>query len=729
MGLGDADLLSALTVACRGPRYDVVVIPPEYRPWRAHPLDGALLWFHPSTGTHVRWDAPATRGLRRRAPRVVMFGITNRCNLACGFCSRDLAMGSEWSAESAFEVLSGLAREGVLEVAFGGGEPLVFRGFDELLARLAAETPLAVHFTTNGTLLTEERLSRLRGNVGEIRLSVYDDNPWAERVAMLAGSGVQFGVNLLVTPARIPGLPDLLGRLAALGCRDVALLSYVGPDPHLHLDAPDEKRLREIIAKSPVRARLSVCFGDRLDPVPRLFDGVDGDCGAGVDFLALTSDCKVKACSFQDHAVPARTAVDVMNVWRARRPELLGATSRAGCARARPRPVGSKPSDGLRIWRAFSGNNSGECVMVGRFERPEDAAAYLAELLPGFRPGSPFSDEWRQLLAAEGIELGESAYSPDAMAVVGPTVMVETDSALGDDYPSLRTLLWKRGGRAVCTGIHVHGAVMLAVALRLPDVKTLDDVEALLAIDDVGDFQRRGLDLYGLVPHIPVRPGPESLEGRVAYLEALAGKHGAALAAELVPTGEGFNLAKILAAPPPAEEPEWLWAHFGSAEEAQSVARTLDGTVTVVGQHLLVAAARISKRVGWYVQSRGGSAELLFGPRLKVTASFHAARGFESRMDGVWESLRARLDRDDRLSLHEGEYVGASLIETQQPGAVLSAVAATATERSIDFWIQVEPSPDRLVHAFARLARDLKRVGGGGLPPPCPPPERTTGRL
>jgi hypothetical protein len=46
--------------------------------WRAHPLDGALLWFHPQSGTHVRWDGQPTRSLRRTAPRVVMFGITNR---------------------------------------------------------------------------------------------------------------------------------------------------------------------------------------------------------------------------------------------------------------------------------------------------------------------------------------------------------------------------------------------------------------------------------------------------------------------------------------------------------------------------------------------------------------------------------------------------------------------------------------------------------------------------
>jgi hypothetical protein len=175
--------------------------------WRAHALDGALLWFQPSTGFNVRWDAPATRAFRRTAPRVVMFGITNRCNLSCHFCSRDLHAGSVWDVDRAYAMLAGLSRAGVLEVAFGGGEPLTFRGFDELVVRLAADTPLALNVTTNGTLLTSARLAQLAPALGELRLSIYDDNPWLERVELLAESGVVFGVNVLISPARLTALP------------------------------------------------------------------------------------------------------------------------------------------------------------------------------------------------------------------------------------------------------------------------------------------------------------------------------------------------------------------------------------------------------------------------------------------------------------------------------------------------------------------------------------------
>jgi hypothetical protein len=104
-----------------------------------------------------------------------MFAPTNACNLRCDFCSRDASAPSRWDEASAFELLAGLARVGVLELALGGGEPLAFRGLDALLERLAAETSLAVHLTTNGVLLDERRLARLRPRVGEIRISIYDE--------------------------------------------------------------------------------------------------------------------------------------------------------------------------------------------------------------------------------------------------------------------------------------------------------------------------------------------------------------------------------------------------------------------------------------------------------------------------------------------------------------------------------------------------------------------------
>ena len=303
--------------------------------FREFPMHGAMLMFDRDSGSNVLLDGPETASLRPIAPRVVQFGITNQCNLACTFCSRDAGAESAWTADSAFTVLSELAAAGVLEVAFGGGEPWTFRGFAALVRRLHAETPLAVNFTTNGIALTRARLADIAGCYGQIRISLYDDNAWRDRVALCADAAAQFGVNYLVTPARLRDLETTILELVALGCRDVLLLSYNGRDASLHLSSSEvadlAARVQTLRRALNIRLALDVCWGERLEAVPRLFS--KADCGAGQEFLVVTSDRCVMPCSFHHVAVPFETAVDVLEIWRSRQALLSSPSQLPGCAR------------------------------------------------------------------------------------------------------------------------------------------------------------------------------------------------------------------------------------------------------------------------------------------------------------------------------------------------------------------------------------------------------------
>jgi MoaA/NifB/PqqE/SkfB family radical SAM enzyme len=305
---------------------------------RPFPLDDALLLFDRERGVNLLLDGPELVGLRQEAPRSVQFGITNLCNLACRFCSRDLTAASGWTSEDAFELLAQLARAGVLEVAFGGGEPFAFRGFTDLVARLHDETPLAVHVTSNGLLLDATRVAALRGKLGELRLSIYDDNDWRRTVGLMAVAGMRFGVNLLVLPERLPGLEVLVLELVERGCRDVLLLSYNGLDRAQHLSPSQSADLTRRVgllhhALAPgVRLGLDVCWGERLAGVPRWPDRAD--CGAGRDFVVISSDRHLMACSFHHLRIPIRTADDVLRRWRDDRAALGAASTLPGCARA-----------------------------------------------------------------------------------------------------------------------------------------------------------------------------------------------------------------------------------------------------------------------------------------------------------------------------------------------------------------------------------------------------------
>ncbi|QSQ18839.1 radical SAM protein [Pyxidicoccus parkwayensis] len=664
--------------------------------WRPHALDGALLWFHRRTGTNLRIDGPHTRHLRRRAPRLVLFGITNACNLTCSFCSRDREARSEWTVDSAFEVLAGLARAGTLEVAFGGGEPLAFRGFDTLVRRLASETPLAVHVTTNGTLLDDERLARLAPSLGEVRVSLYDDNDWEACVRRLARAGQTFGVNILATPERVPLLPAQLRTLHGLGCRDVALLRYVGNDSKLRLGAEDEARLTDVLADSPLRTRLSVCFGDALVEVPRLFGG---DCGAGLDFVTLTSDRRLKACSFQGPGLPVQSADDVLAAWMGRQEVLSKPSPLQGCARAGTARAEAL-SDGVRVWRGFSGNNSGDCVLVGRFDTPEEASTYVEELLPDWTHGGPYSERWKELLAAEGIQTHEQEYSPEMIAAVGRVVMLHTDMTLGDDFPSLRTLLWRRKGRAIHSEYHSHDEFRLAAGFRVKEGASLDALKQALEREALEGFVRHADQLYGLTPN-----RGRGFDAATKKLKALAQEQDARLSVEMVRVPRELHLERDLAFRHPSAGRLRLWVRFSYPETAARYAKDLGGEVTVAGPHVLLEAGHFGPRLGFLAHRQGGTALVLTSKRVIVAGSF-SKTDFDP--PDVVPHLRPYLKPDDRLETDSHAATLHVEVNTVEPGRVLKALVELEAMLGVrQAWIRVLPD-NPLAEALHRMREDLE---------------------
>lgn len=597
--------------------------------FRAHSLDGAMLFFQPATGTHVRVATEATRAMRRRAPRVAMFGITNHCNLRCTFCSRDVRRNSEWTVDTACSLLEGLAEAGTLEVAFGGGEPFAFRGFTELLLRLRETTSLATHVTTNGTLLGDVDWDELGGALGQVRLSVYDEVDWRAAGATLSAVGQRWGANVLVDEQALPGLARRLDELARLGARDVSLLSYVGPERERQLSAQGDSRLARIVEQSPLAARLSVCFGARVD-APRLFRGADdsGDCGAGRDFVSITPDRRLQSCSFQDASFAIDSAADVLRVWSEQEDALSRAAPREGCARARAdhEALSRLPLRGgasVRVWQAFSGNNSGECIMVARFQTTEDAEKYLAELVPGFVPGEAYSAPWRELFAAERVDTPaiEYAQAPEELVSAGRAVFARTHSAADDDFPELRALAWKRGAEVLRGGIHEHEPPMMlfAVEARVPDVEAV--VTRAAALDARAFAVRHGELVLGAVP------AGKDLAATLATLRAV--EPGAPIAQEIffgaldrdMLTHEAKRLAVTI-----AQTSRMVFNFWASTpEERTSRAAQFARTVTEADTAVLVNAVLVDgikrKRRLAVLGHRGGA---FVAPLLATVVTVHA---------------------------------------------------------------------------------------------------------
>jgi hypothetical protein len=603
--------------------------------FRAFPLDGALLFFQPATGRSLRVENARTRHLRRHAPRVVMFGITNRCNLRCSFCSRDTARDSAWTVETAAQTLRDLSAAGTLEVAFGGGEPFTFRGFAELLTELRQTTPLALHVTSNGTLLDRHGFAPFRGLLGQVRISIYDDERWLIAAQTLSEARQLWGANLLIDDARLAHLPALLAQLAALGCHDVSLLSYVGAAASLGLTGAGRTRLAQLLEDAPLPCRLSVCLGDGV-PAPRLFAGADGtgDCGAGYDFVSITPDQQLQSCSFQDWSLPARSAQEILTLWRDRRAALREPSQRRGCARALPlrRERAADAPPPLALWRAFSGNNSGECILVGKFESNAAAERYLEELRPGWAPDGEYSDEWQQLFTDENVvlaadrESGElRGQSPSALVAIGSTVLATSYDA-GDAFPELRALTWKRGGFVVRGGIHLHESPALLAAIRGREPADAAQLIAGAKLPEGWRAYQHGEVAFVLVPSA-TKGEDDALPACAQRLKSLAGTR--PLSAELVL--DQWDETEFLAAKQRLGvelscSPRLqviFWHGWESAAHAARFAQALNEANTyVVGGHVLVDGLSRRKRAAVLALRQGASVSALDGRELKVQGSF-----------------------------------------------------------------------------------------------------------
>lgn len=108
------------------------------------------------------------------APIYVEIGPTSACNHRCSFCAFDYLRGQKVMSigkDTLISALEDMAKFGVKSVMFGGeGEPLIYPHLDEI-AQKAKGFGLDLAITTNGVLLTEEKMSILK-NIEWIKFSI-----------------------------------------------------------------------------------------------------------------------------------------------------------------------------------------------------------------------------------------------------------------------------------------------------------------------------------------------------------------------------------------------------------------------------------------------------------------------------------------------------------------------------------------------------------------------------
>ncbi len=203
-----------------------------------------------------------------QAPRFVSVALTNRCDLACSYCYAPKDTSTH-SPETVLAWAKELDASGCLGIGLGGGEPTLFRGFGDLVRKLASETALAVTFTTHAHRLTEDLAVKLRGSTNFIRVSVDGVGSTYERLRGqsfadlarrlgLVASICPFGLNTVVNEDTVGELDAVADLARRSGADELLLLPQVSTESQTGIDARTVERLRAWLDEPPAGLRIAI---------------------------------------------------------------------------------------------------------------------------------------------------------------------------------------------------------------------------------------------------------------------------------------------------------------------------------------------------------------------------------------------------------------------------------------------------------------------------------------
>ncbi|MFH1160885.1 MAG: radical SAM protein [bacterium] len=213
--------------------------------------------------------------------------ITDRCNLRCIYCMPEEGirlMGHDQVLryEEIAEVVKEAVQLGIDKVRITGGEPLVRKGMEELIRRIAAIPGIRdLGLTTNGILLEKYASGLKKAGLHRVNVSLDTVNPDRFRILTRGGEvtsvfrGIEAAIRAGLTPVKINCVVD-------------------------HSSA--ETNAQEVNEYGSHKG-LEVRFIRRMDLESGCFTPVEG--GDGGDCtrcsrLRLTADGKIRPCLFDD---------------------------------------------------------------------------------------------------------------------------------------------------------------------------------------------------------------------------------------------------------------------------------------------------------------------------------------------------------------------------------------------------------------------------------------------
>ncbi len=247
------------------------------------------------------------RSRNRRVPLKVSVELTGRCNFRCQHCYQTGFTGQgDVPSSRLLELLEELAGLGTLFLALTGGEPLLRHDW-YLIARKARDLGFEVHLLTNGSLIDEETVERLRDLSLIVDMSFHAADPVAfdtvtrstgsfqivrEAVCRLASAGVTVNLKCPVTRLNAHRLEDV----AVFG-RQLGVNTVFFAELYPRRDGDPFPQSLQVSGVDLLHFFSSPHFkGSRPTPEISLRSGDQNVCGAGTYVASVTARGDVYGC-------------------------------------------------------------------------------------------------------------------------------------------------------------------------------------------------------------------------------------------------------------------------------------------------------------------------------------------------------------------------------------------------------------------------------------------------
>lgn len=284
--------------------------------------------------------------------------VTPRCNLCCTYCHHEgeHAMDGELSCEMATGIIRAAASLGIRSLKITGGEPLMRRDLEQIIARAREAAPgLDISITTNGTLLAGRAEDLAKSGLNRANISLPSLRP--ERYRAITGgmggpgrvlegidSALDAGLdsvklNMVVLRENEDEIQDMIDLSSKKGAilQLIELLDLAGTGMGADLaivEADLAERADRIITREMHRRKKYIFDGAEVEVV-RPMDNTEfcSHCNR----LRVTSDGRLKPCLLRSDNLVEVVSCDPVEIERllieatARRAPFFSDRARADC--------------------------------------------------------------------------------------------------------------------------------------------------------------------------------------------------------------------------------------------------------------------------------------------------------------------------------------------------------------------------------------------------------------